>query len=75
MAVDPQVELHPAGLWPELQRGIQGGEVELLFVYLVPPGRATRVIGWLNWWTKNAKNQGSTLSGHSVYAFTYSTSS
>lgn len=74
MAVDPQVELHPAGLWPELQRGIPGGEVELLFVDLVPPGRARRVIGWLNWWDKIAKNQGNTLSGHSIYAFPHSTS-
>lgn len=36
MAVDPQVELDPAGLWSKLQWGIQGGEVELFFVYLVP---------------------------------------
>lgn len=69
MAVDPQVELDPAGLWSELQRRIPGGEVELFFVYLVPSGRARRVIWLLNWWNENAKTPGSTWSGHPIVLF------
>ena len=49
VAVDPQVELDPAGLWSKLERGIQGGKVELFFVYLVPSGRARRAIWLLTW--------------------------
>ena len=43
VAADPQVELDPAGLQAELQRGIQGSEIQLLLVYLVSPERAGRV--------------------------------
>lgn len=40
MTVDAQVELDPAGLQLELQWGVQGSEVQLLFVYLVSSERA-----------------------------------
>lgn len=40
VAADSQVELDPAGLEAELHGGVQGGEVQLLFVYLVSPERA-----------------------------------
>lgn len=43
VAADPQVELDPAGLQAELQWGIQGSEIQLLFVYPVSPERAGRV--------------------------------
>lgn len=43
VAADPQVELDPAGLQVELQWGIQGSEIQLLFVYPVSPERAGRV--------------------------------
>lgn len=49
VAVDPQVELDPAGLWSKLHWGIQGGEVELFFVYLVPSARTRRGIWLLSW--------------------------
>lgn len=39
VTVDAQVELDPAGLESELQRGVQGSEVQLLFVYLVSSER------------------------------------
>lgn len=39
VTVDAQVELDPAGLESELQRGVQGSEVQLLSVYLVSSER------------------------------------
>lgn len=39
VTVDAQVELDPAGLESELQGGVQGSEVQLLFVYLVSSER------------------------------------
>lgn len=42
MAVDPQVELDPAGLQSELHWGVQGSEVQLLFIYLVSSEREGR---------------------------------
>lgn len=44
MAVDPQVELDPAGLKLELQWGVQGSEVHLFLVHLVSSERAGRVL-------------------------------
>lgn len=43
MAVDSQVELDPAGLQSELHWGVQGSEVQLLFIYLVSSEREGRV--------------------------------
>lgn len=42
MAVDSQVELDPAGLQSELHWGVQGSEVQLLFIYLVSSEREGR---------------------------------
>ena len=42
MAVDTQVELDPAGLQSELHWGVQGSEVQLLFIYLVSSEREGR---------------------------------
>lgn len=67
VAVDPQVELDPAGLESELQRGVQGSEVQLLFVYLVSSERAGELL-LFNRRDKNAKTAPpNTLSGLPVH--------
>ena len=53
VAVDSQVELDPAGLGSELQRGGQGSEVQLLSVYLVSSERAGEVSCFFNWRNTN----------------------
>lgn len=62
VAVDSQVELDPAGLGSELQRGVQGSEVQLLSVYLVSSERAGEVSYFFNWRNTNAKTCEDTLS-------------
>lgn len=69
VTVDAQVELDPAGLESELQGGVQGSEVQLLFVYLVS---SERDFFFFNWRNKNAKTCRNALSGLHIHSFIHS---
>lgn len=67
VTVDAQVELDPAGLESELQRGVQGSEVQLLSVYLVSSERD--FFFFFNWRNKNAETCRNALSGLHIRDF------
>lgn len=68
VAVDPQVELDPAGVLAELHWGFRGREVQLLFVHLAS-SESVKSVFFFSWGKENAKTRRSAAPGRSTRPF------